>query len=84
MDLRLIIFLVIMITVIDIFIGHKIENGKKPKEIRDSCIRDILQEKLPNLSEESKLSKHNRTGIFKGILSLDDFLAIALFLYYFW
>ena len=28
MDLRLIIFLVIMITVIDIFIGHKIENGK--------------------------------------------------------
>ena len=80
MDLRLIIFLVIMITVIDIFIGHKIENGKKPKGDRDSCIRDILQEKLPNLSEESKLSKHNRTGIFKGILSLDDFLAIALFI----
>lgn len=80
MDLRLIIFLVIMITVIDIFIGHKIENGKKPKGDRESCIRDILQEKLPNLSEESKLSKHNRTGIFKGILSLDDFLAIALFI----
>ena len=80
MDLRLIIFLVIMITVIDIFIGHKIENGKKPKGDRNSCIRDILQEKLPNLSEKSKLSKHNRKGIFKGIFSLDDFLAIALFI----
>ena len=43
-----------MITVIDIFIGHKIENGKKPKGDRDSCIRDILKEKLTNLSDESK------------------------------
>lgn len=83
MDFKVVTFLVILVTVIDIFIGHKMENSKKPKESREKCITDILQERLPNLSESKRWSKHNRNGILKGILSLDDFLAIAVIIVFF-
>lgn len=83
MDFKIVTFLVILVTVIDIFIGHRMENSKKPKESRENCITDILQERLPNLSESKKWSKHNRNGILKGVLSLDDFLAVAVMIIFF-
>jgi len=83
MDFKLVIFLVILITVIDVFIGHKMESNKKPKGVRENCITDIIQERLPNLSESKRWSKQSNNGLLKGILSLDDFLALAIIIVFF-
>lgn len=75
----IVICLVILVIVIDIMLGLRIENKYKPKENRDNCIVDILQENLPDLTENKLLCKHTRDGILKNIFSLDDILAIIIF-----
>ena len=78
MKIWLILVLVITITSIDKYVGYNVEMNK-PKETRDTCIKDYLQDKLPNLSENKYLSKHKREGIFKNIFSLDDVLGVVVF-----
>ena len=83
MNLWKLLIVVILVTSLDKYIGHNVEIDK-PKESRDTCIKDYLQDKLPDLSENKYLSKHKRVSFLKGIFSLDDILGLGVFMLFLW
>lgn len=83
MKLWKLIIVIILVTSLDKYIGYNVEIDK-PKESRDTCIKDYLQDKLPDLSENKYLSKHKRVSFLKGIFSLDDILGIGVFMLFLW
>jgi hypothetical protein len=76
----IIVFLVILVAIIDMVIGIKIENKYKPTQNRDKCIVDLLQETLPDLTDTNTISNQARKGILKNIVSFDDIFIIIVFI----